>query len=78
MRWYLLAVRAAATGTADDRFGVELGHWGADLRRLISKNLVREFCVNQSCTVLHRPAFGATGAPANRLMQLQFQNSAWD
>jgi hypothetical protein len=26
MRWYLLAVRAAATGMADDRFGVGSGH----------------------------------------------------
>jgi len=37
---------------------------------------VREFRVNQSCTILRRPAFGATGAPANQLMQLMFQNSA--
>jgi len=34
---------------------------------------VREFRVNQSCTILRRPAFGATGAPANQLMQLMFQ-----
>jgi hypothetical protein len=74
MRWYLLAVRAAATGTADDRFGSN-SVIGAPM---ISKNLVREFCVNQSCTVLHRPAFVATGTPANRLMQLQFQKSARD
>jgi len=37
-----------------------------------------EFFGNQSCTVLHRPAFIATGTPANRLMQLEFKNSARD
>ena len=40
--------------------------------------IVREFCVNQSCTVLHRRAFSATSAPSNRLMQLMFQFSARD
>ena len=37
-----------------------------------------EFCVNQSRTVLHRRAFVATGAPANRLMQLMLQKSVCD
>ena len=39
---------------------------------------LREFCVNQSCTVLHCRAFHATGAPANLLMQLMLQFSARD
>jgi hypothetical protein len=34
--------------------------------------------VNQSCTVLHRGAFVATGAPANRLMQLMLRKSVGD
>src|SRR5688572_17469054 len=44
----------------------------------ISRNVVREFCGNQCCTVLHRWAFCATDAPANLLMQFKFQFSAWD
>jgi len=51
---------------------------GADEARKISMEFVREFCVNQFCTVLHREAFGATSGPANQLMQLMFQNSARD
>ena len=39
---------------------------------------MREFCVNQSCTVLRRWAFSATSAAANQLMQLMFQISARD
>ncbi len=39
---------------------------------------MREFCVNQSCTVLHRWAFDCNGRPANLLMQLKIQTSARD
>jgi len=37
-------------------------------QRTIGKKFVREFCGNQCCTVVHRGALSATGAPANRLM----------
>ena len=39
---------------------------------------LREFCVNQSRTVVRRAAFNATGAPANRLIQLKIQFMALD
>ena len=39
---------------------------------------IRESRVTQSCTDLHRGAFSATGAPANRLMQLMLQISVCD
>jgi hypothetical protein len=40
--------------------------------------ILREFCGTQSCAVLHRGAFVATGAPANRLMQLmQLMQLMW-
>ena len=38
------------------------------IQSLQSKDPVRELLVIQSCTVLHRGAIGATGAPANRLI----------
>lgn len=41
-------------------------------------NELWELCGNQSCTVLHRGADHATGAPANLLMQLKFHPSARD
>jgi hypothetical protein len=46
--------------------------------RVGSREIAREFCVNQSCTILHRRAISATSAPANQLMQLTLQFSAWD
>jgi hypothetical protein len=38
----------------------------------------REFCGSQSYTILHCGAFNATGASANRLMQLMLRISAWN
>ena len=45
------------------------------VERAVGAASAREFCVNQSCTVPHRGAFVATGAPANRLMQLMLRIS---
>jgi hypothetical protein len=40
-------------------------------------SVLQEFCVNLLSIVLHRGAIGATGAPANRLMQLMLQKSVF-
>jgi len=55
------------------RFGSNSVVWARTRTGKISREFVREFCVNQSCTVLHRPAFRRNERPANLLMQLQFQ-----
>jgi hypothetical protein len=60
---------------------VQIVDWPGDAIRTalaFSMSFVRELCGSQSCAVLHRGAFLATGAPANRLMQLMLRTSVCD